>query len=70
MTSIIVWDIPTLLLVNSFSFFAYYMAKLNIEVERLNSSEDSNRLDNFFPARDGGFNDEFRNNQNSIKKTK
>lgn len=62
MTSIVAWDLPTLLLVFSFSFFAYYMAKLNLEVERINSLEEHNKQDNFFPAREGGANiEELRN---------
>ena len=36
MTSLVVWDIPSFLLVVSFSFFTFYLAKLNIEVERTN----------------------------------
>jgi hypothetical protein len=35
-TSVVMWDIPTFLVVISFSFFTYYTAKLNIEVERIN----------------------------------
>ena len=40
MTSIVTWAIPTLLIVNSFSLFTYYVAKLNIEIE--NSKEGHN----------------------------
>lgn len=35
-TQIILWDLPTFFVVTSFSFFTYYIAKLNIEVERVN----------------------------------
>lgn len=36
MTSIVLWNQPTLLSVNAFSLLAYYMAKLNIQIERAN----------------------------------
>jgi hypothetical protein len=36
MTSIVIWDLPSYILVITFSFFTFYLAKLNIEVEKIN----------------------------------
>lgn len=52
MTSIVAWDFTTFLTVLSFSAFTYYIAKLNLEVERLNHVDEIHRADAFFPAID------------------
>ncbi len=52
MTSIVAWDFTTFLTVLSFSAFTYYIAKLNIEVERLNYSDEVHKADAFFPVID------------------
>ena len=40
-SSVAFWDFPTFLLVVSFSFFTYYLAKINIEVERSNADRNN-----------------------------
>ena len=41
MTSIITWGVPTMLTVFSFSLFTYYIATLNIQIERSNSDRST-----------------------------
>lgn len=51
--SVILWGVPTLLTVIAFSLFAYFISKLNIEIERLqhlggNSSVHSTNVETRF----------------------
>jgi uncharacterized membrane protein YjfL (UPF0719 family) len=36
MTSIITWGVPTMFTVFSFSLFTYYIARLNVQIEKRN----------------------------------
>jgi phage shock protein PspC (stress-responsive transcriptional regulator) len=38
--SLLIWHVPSLLTVISFSFFAYFLAKLNMEIESANQRKD------------------------------
>ncbi|CDW80487.1 UNKNOWN [Stylonychia lemnae] len=67
------WDLPTFLMVISFSIFTYYLAKLTIEIEKENKTGENSK-ENYFPQlRDGllNKNDDNRNSPtklgNSIK---
>eukprot|EP00347_Sterkiella_histriomuscorum_P007765 403347645 len=55
MTSIVAWDLPTFLLVFSFSLFTYYVAKLNIEIEKdlPNNGNEEHFKEGFYLMRDG-----------------
>lgn len=43
-SSVAFWELPALFFVTSFSFFTYYLAKINIEVERNNHDLSSGSI--------------------------